>query len=274
MNFSNPRPPPVPPHQSKHTSLTQTLPKMDHTDSPRGHVNLTRAEKGLSKNKAFVHHVRTISDSGLRRMNATRKSNTIDAHSSSFNHKKGFSSERSRLIEELRIRHQENHQQQAYLQQQQQMSPLPAPAQNAQHSFSSTLSASQGMAQTVSGGCHEEPPIIQYPSLQRPKVPPPPLPVPSHLSSARTNLPSNTNSMPSHAKQYLEQIQNTSRNDPPPQINNRKQHIYVESSKIRNGQSIESLPSLSSDELSNKYSPIPVPPPRKVKTLFCLKFLM
>lgn len=206
-DFGSNRPPPIPPHQSRHSSRTQLT----------GDLNKSNENKRSNNVKTTSNHVRTISDSGLKRTGMPIRSHTLDTHSTSFNHKNGISNERGRLIQELRLRHQDNQ----YLQQQNSnllhdssmaahsgipTSPLPPPPQYAQRS-----------GQTVGNLSHEQPPIIQYPSLQ-----------------------SNSS------------------------VSNRKQHLYGEGLQIHSAQSIESLPSFSSDELSAKYSPVPVPPPRKV----------
>jgi hypothetical protein len=237
IDLHGPRPPPVPPHQAKLTPL----------GFPSHHESQLqlRDTKKSGHRKGFVNHVRTISDSGLKRIGMPIKSNTIDSHSNSFNHKKSFPEDRGRLIEELRVRHQEvqiteapqhlRHDTSTNSHSGIPTSPLPPPPQYAQRS-----------GQTVGSGNHEQPPIIQYPSLQR-----------SSLASSTLSRPSN--------KMYADHHVQSSN------VTHRKQHVFGDAMQIQSAQSIESLPSLSSDELSAKYSPVPVPPPRKVNVMNVMK---
>lgn len=265
--------PPVPPHQAKRTPLSFA----SHHESQ---LQLRDTKKiGHQNRKGFVHHVRTISDSGLKRSPMPIKANTIDGcgnHNglSSLYCKGSCVADRASdaRIEEHRLRNdhhsyhfdrlESSHYTPSYpihmkeedsvrghlphlsLKHTDDMSsleanaiiptsPLPPPPQYAARS-----------AQTVGNMNLEQPPIIQYPSLQR-----------SSITSSTLSRPT--------SKLYAESNASNS-NHPSTNQLNRKQHVFGDSMQIRSAQSIESLPSLSSDELSAKYSPVPVPPPRKV----------
>lgn len=82
-------PPPIPPHQSTHCQSSTGEDSDALNDGlPTVCTASSTADRANGRSNGYNRHMRTISDSGLRRFNSfNRKSSTIDSHSNSFSYK-------------------------------------------------------------------------------------------------------------------------------------------------------------------------------------------